>query len=240
MERKKYIFVILFLFSFFILNAQKTYKEFIYNSYVTGQMNVWKAVIDKMELNKTNNSKNLMELIEYQYGYIAWCIGNDKKSEAEEYLELASKNLEIVEQNGDYIALVYSYKSAFIGFEIGINPVKAPFLGGKSLEYSEKAIEINDKNLLILMNHASLMFYMPSFYGGDKQKAIDLYLKALENADLNSSKNNWLYLNLLTNIGNAYKEIEDKVNAKYYYEYALKVEPNFKYVKDELLPELSN
>ncbi len=48
----------------------------------------------------------------------------------------------------------------------------------------------------------------------------------------------WNYLSLLALIGQSYFAMEDYKNAKIYYEKALKVEPDFLYVKNKLLPEL--
>ncbi len=242
MERKKYILVVVLLFLNFSLLSQTAYKSSIYNAYVNGKMNVWKSVIDRMEKKKIISESYLLELVEFQYGYIAWCLGNDKKNEADDYLQRAINNLNKAEEIGANKAVVLSYKSAFVGFEIAISPPKAPFIGKKSLNYSKDAMKENDFIPIVLINYGNVLFHTPGFYGGDKNEAVKMFLKAKKNMESGSYnlKKDWLYLNLLTLIGKAYEDIEKPEKAKYYYEFALKIEPNFQYVKEDLLPQLEN
>jgi len=242
MERKKYLFIIVLLFFAVSVFSQTDYKSLIYDSYINGKMNVWKSVIDRMEKKKIISESYLLELVEFQYGYIAWCLGNDKKSEAEDYLQIATENLNKAEEIGANKAIVLSYKSAFVGFEIAISPPKAPFIGKKSLNYSKDAIKENSNIPIVLINYGNVLFHTPGFYGGDKNEAINMFLdakKKLESGSYNLKKD-WLYLNLFTLIGKAYEDIEKPEKAKYYYEFALKIEPNFQYVKEDLLPQLEN
>lgn len=241
MKHIKFSLLLVLLFVFSNLFSQKTSKQIIYDSYVSGKMNVWKGVVDKMEQNKINSTEYLLELVEYQYGYIAWCIGNDKKNEGNIYLQSAIENLQKAEELGADQAIINSYKSAFVGFEIGISPPKAPFIGKKSVEYSEKAMETGSQMPIVLINYGNLLAHMPGFMGGDKEEAIVNFIKAKKIMENNSfqTKHNWLYLNLLTLLGKVYQQVDDKERAKYYYEYALEVEPDFQYVKQDLLPSLS-
>ena len=50
-------------------------------------------LIDKMKNVNNNNPDYLLELVNYQYGYVAWCIGNNKNDEAKKYLDQAEKNI---------------------------------------------------------------------------------------------------------------------------------------------------
>lgn len=240
MKKQHYIFV-LFIFISIVSYSQNTYKSIIYKTYVEGKMNQWKAVIDKMETIKINSNNYLMELIEYQYGYIVWCLGNDKESEANNYLKLIKSNLEKVEElGGENESIILSYKSAFVGFEIRISMYKAPFIARKSSNYSEKAMNKGSQIPIVLINYGNLLLNSPSIYGGDKEKAIQIFLRAKKQFELTPelTNDNWLYLYLLTLIGKAYYKIEDTKNARKYYEFALEVEPDFKHVKENILPNL--
>lgn len=238
MERKKYIpIILLIIFANFYL--PKSDSQIIYDSYVKGDMKLWKKQIDKMN-KQADKKKKIKNLIEYQYGYIAYCVGTDKDDEAEKYLKLAYDNLDLYEKNNGDKSIINSYKSAFIGFKISIDTYKAPFLGQKALDFGEKSMEKGDKIPIVLMNYANMIFYMPKFYGGDKEKAIKYMhrAKSIIEKDIKLTKNNWLYLNVILTIAQSYEKIEDYKKAEYYYNYALLKEPNFKYVKDELLPNL--
>jgi hypothetical protein len=51
-------------------------------------------------------------------------------------------------------------------------------------------------------------------------------------------KNNWNYLSLLSLTAQSYEELNEFGKAQVIYEKALKFEPNFKWIKDELYPDL--
>lgn len=232
----------MFLMSIFFGFTLKTNDSGIYKAYISGKMTDWKSIIDKKEKDKKQTVDYLMELINYQYGYIAYNIGVDNDDEAEKYLTLAQANLTKAESLGAKKELIYTYKSAFIGFEIGMSPYKAPIIGFNSLDYSEKALKLNPKSPIVLINYANVMYYMPSMFGGDKNVAINKMLdaKKIMEADSTQIKGNWLYLNLLTLLGRSYQDLGNNKMAKYYYEYALKKEPNFTFVKNKLLPSVKS
>ena len=64
----------------FSITAQ--YKSEVYRAYINNQMSSWKSVIDKMQQETNQSDESLLELINYQYGYIGWCLGNDEKKQA--------------------------------------------------------------------------------------------------------------------------------------------------------------
>lgn len=237
MERKKnYTLTIIFLLTMLYSNA--SYKTDIYKAYISNRMDNWKSVIDNMENAKKAEKTYLLELVNYQYGYIAWCIGNDNDELAEDYLDLAEKNLEWLEDNGISPATVNAYKSAFYGFKIGISPIKAPFLGPKSINHSKLAMELDNTNPMGFIQYGNSQFYMPPVFGGSKKAALEHFLKALSlmKSDENETTNNWNYLSLLALIGQSYEKTEQLENAKIFYEKALEKEPHFLFVKDELYP----
>lgn len=237
MERAKFIIVLTFLF---IQNAFTSNQTEIYNAFINNKMDRWKAVIDRMEGLKNHDSAYLLELVNYQYGYIGWCMGNNRNSDARKYLEAADKNLEILESRSYSPSYVNFYKSAFYGFKIGLNVLKAPFIGPKSLMHAELAIEQDPGNPYAYIIFGSGNYYMPKGLGGSKKLAIEYYHKGerLMEADPESLKENWNYINLLATIGLAYEDTGDMLKAKYYYQKVLDFEPEFSWVKNELYPNL--
>jgi tetratricopeptide (TPR) repeat protein len=164
---------------------------------------------------------------------------NDKKS-AKKYLALAEKNLETLEKMGYSLAMVHAYKSAFWGFKIGISPIKAPFYGSKCLNHANESLNASNKNSFGLVQYGMAYFYMPAMFGGSKKTAVKHFLNALKlmEAKPNDLEHNWNYLNLLTLIGQSYEEIKEYEKSKIHFEQALKKEPDFLWVKKELMPEL--
>lgn len=241
MERSKYIigFKLLIVFS---LLANQNYKKIIYNAYINNNMQKWQQVINTMHYEKNKSDEYVLELLNYYYGYIGWCIGQKRIDEAEKYLNQAKKYLDILESKNYKLSTLCAYKSAFYGFELGISWYKAPILGPKSVSCAKDAIKYDNNNPLGYIEYGNTQYYMPSSFGGSKEKAIEYYKKAqqLMERDEFNIKENWNYINLLTRIGQAYLELENYQNAKLYFDKILNIEPNFTWVKDELYPKLKN
>jgi len=237
MERAKY-FIISILCVCWFSSIKADNKTEIYNAYLSNNMVKWKTIIDKMNLEKKKSNDFILELINYQYGYIAWCIGNKKEDDAETYLELAEKNVEYLEKQSYKLSYINSYKSALYGFELGLAWYKAPFIGPKSVDCAEKAMKLDKANPYGFLQYANAQYYMPETFGGSKTVAIDYYKKAQILMEKNSDDiiSDWNYLSLLTIIANAYTETKKYTLAKEYYDKILKIEPEFLWVKNELYP----
>lgn len=239
MERTKYFLLIVFsVFSFNYIIASN--KLEIYNAYLSNNMHVWKQTIDKMQHTRKKQNEFILELVNYQYGYIAWCIANKKEDEARKYINLAEKNITYLEKKKYRSSLLNAYRAAFYGFRIGLNTIKAPFLGPKSMDYAKLALQQDRNNWFAYLQYGNIQYYTPSIFGGSKTDAINSYLiaKELMEKDRNLNSNNWNYLNLLTTIATAYSDISYFHTAKKYYQEILNIAPEFTWVKNELYPEL--
>jgi len=241
MERKKAGLILLF-WVFTVSIMASGYKSDIYSAYITGNMDRWKAIIDEMDQVNNNSDAFIAELLNYQYGYIGWCIANGKKEEAGKYLDKAWKNVNTLESRKTMLSDVNAYRSALYGFKIGLNNLRAPFAGPKSVSCAEEAIRLDNRNPDGYIQYANALYYMPESFGGSKSAAIDNYVAAekLMEAKPEEIKEDWNYLGLLVIIGKAYMENGESEKAKLYFEKTLKTEPNFTWVRDELYPELLN
>lgn len=240
MERAKYrmTFLLIFIYGFAVMFASE--KSEIYEAYLNNRMDSWKIIIDRLEAEKSGSSEQLLELVNYQYGYIGYCIGIKKREEAKKYLALAEKNIEILEQRNYNPSYLNAYKCAFYGFKIGLNKITAPVNGLKSIEHAKKALEQDRDNYFAYIQYGNIQFYMPAAFGGSKKEGIEYFLKAKELIEKNPSDldSNWNYLSLLVIIGQSYTYIDDLNSARSVYENILKLEPGFLYVKNELYPGL--
>jgi tetratricopeptide (TPR) repeat protein len=239
MERSKYFITIFLLFISFS-NLKATYKSDIYNAFISNNMYKWKTIIDEMDRIQNKSNDLIMDLLNYQYGYIGWCIGNNRNKLAEEYIELGQKNIQILEKKNFKISMVNSYKSAFYGFRIGLNMFQAPFIGTKSIDCAKLAIKQDNKNPYGYIQYGNTEYYMPAMFGGSKNVALEYYEKAAKLMESNpvQAKDDWNYLTLLTTIARAYSELKYYNSAKLIYEKILRIEPRFLWVKNELYPDL--
>lgn len=231
----------LLLISFISLFSLSSYagneEKIIYNAYINDNMSIWKKTIDKMnsETNKTITRE--FELLNYEYGYIAWCLGKKKIDEANLYFKRGKERITKLEKFNKNPDLIYAYQSAFYGYQIGMNKIKAPFLGPKSMEAAKKSVALNTSNYFGYMQLGNIEYYMPSVFGGSKEKALDYYINAKKIMDKRNNKTDWNYLNLIAIIGITYQELGDWNNADIYYKLALKLEPGFKWVSKDLYPK---
>jgi tetratricopeptide (TPR) repeat protein len=241
MERPKHIICMILLLTSGFSSVSASWKRQIYDAYIHADMKQWKLVIDEMEKKKVLKRDYISELVNYQYGYIAWSTGTGKSSEARQYLGLAEKNLDWLNKNSKSDeSLVHAYHSAFYGFRIGLNKIMAPVHGQKSVTYAKRAIELDADNPMGYIQYGNSQFYMPAVFGGSKKTANEYYQKAQGIMEKNPSeiKYDWNYLNLMALIGQAFRDIGHISEAKKYYEKILDIEPAFLWVKNELYPEI--
>jgi tetratricopeptide (TPR) repeat protein len=238
MERKTNLFIIIVGLYPLISSGQNS--EAIYKAYIKGDMEKWKYSIDSLEniRNKTNNEK--LELINYQYGYIAWCINEKKINEAERYIAKAEELIDFLEKQPHSLSTIYAYKAAFVGFKIGISPYKAPLIGSQSLAFAKKSVALDSTNSIAYIQVGNIAYYTPKIFGGSKFEALQYYKLALHLMEKEScsANQNWNYLNLLAILIQAYFDTGQYNAAKKYCIKALTIEPEFDWVKNKLYPEI--
>ena len=239
MERAKY-FCLITLFAYSFVNVEASHKADIYKAYLSSDMTSWKKIMDQMDRQNNKSNAFILELLNYQYGYVAWCIAVKKDEEAEEYLKKGKDNISILEKNGYEMSWVEAYKSAFYGYRIGLAVYQAPFLGPKSVDCARQAMKLDARNPFGYIQYGNSQYYMPAIFGGSKTVAIEYYEKARKLMELDQEriKEDWNYLNLLSMIAMAYEKTEQYHTAKVCYEKILKIAPDFLWVKNKLYPEL--
>jgi tetratricopeptide (TPR) repeat protein len=239
MERKRSQIILIILSAIFTAANAGPGSE-IYSAYISGNMTAWKGVMDRMISGGIQGKAALLELTNYEYGYIGWCVGNKSYSEARKYLGLAERNLEILLQDTLHQSMVNSYKAAFYGYRISMNILSAPVLGLKSLESARMALKQDVNNAFAWVQSGNIEFYMPPVFGGSKAEALKYYLKALELMERHPGdlKENWNYLSLLVVITQSYYYLNDFQSAVGYLDKILAIEPHFVWVKDELYPQI--
>lgn len=131
-------------------------------------------------------------------------------------------------------------KLPFIGFEIGLSPSKAPFIGSESFSFAEQSLAIDSLNAFAYIQLGNIAFYTPRMFGGSKTEAMQHYNKAInlmKKADIQLNQN-WNYLNLLAKTINVYMKFEKYVIAKKICIKTLTFEPDFDWVKNDLYPQI--
>ncbi len=220
--------------------SESPYKKTIYSAFITHDMAKWENVIRTIEAtNATNTVDQKLELINYYYGYIGWLIGQKQFVRAEKLIPRGEKLINQVLSISPKNATAYSFKGSFIGFKIGIDKYRAVFLGPDSKNNINKALELDPQNVQAIIDKGNLLYYEPRLFGGDKKAALNYFLKGAKLMERNKETyENWVYLNLLTIIASASERSNQLAEAKLTYEKIIRSEPDIKWVKDELYPNL--
>jgi len=177
MERTFYLLVFSFVFGVFTSYGQANYS--IYHAYISGNMNAWKTTLDSLYGVPKKTNQEQLDLINFQYGYIAWCIDNERDSEATAYLRKAEGLLTQLEKQKINPSMLHAYTAAFVGFKIGLAPYKAPFIGPASADHANQSVLADSTNAFGYVQLGNVAFYTPQVFGGSKTEAINYYLKAL-------------------------------------------------------------
>ncbi len=224
------------------LNAQKVdFERVFYEAYISGHMADWVAGMKQLEADVTafRVEDGLFELTLAHYGYIGYCIGNDRKKEARQYLKQGAEYLSLFMEKFPNRPEAYAFKSGFYGFEMGLAGYKALVLGPRSVAALNNAAALDSSNVYYLVEKGNQMFYMPAFIGGDKQVALHFYSRAVERMEGEKSfgKKNWYYLNILVVLAQSYEATGQIKEALGVFKKILAFEPEFQWVRDELFPD---
>jgi len=241
MERKIYLIPLLF-FSSMVMAQSVLPGELIYRAYVRGDMTLWKRTVDRLHGMPVMSSGQMLELVNYLYGYTAWTISEGNSREARRYIQIAEAYLDTLDSRRYMPADVLAYRSALIGYRINLSPLSAPVLGPRSFRYAREALEMNPQSYIAQIQMGHIYFYAPSTFGGDKAEAIRCYLRALQLYRQQNPRtaNDWNYLSLLVAIGQAYEATGRRETARQFYQRALNIAPDFVWVREVLLPGLNN
>ncbi len=221
--------------------AVKLDHDAFFNDYLTSNIHKWGDRIDEvLEYdNKQLTQRNMLEVSNYLYGYIAVLLDEEKDKKAKEYLERWELILDDMEKVDSLRPYVYVYRCSVCAYKITLSSIKAISLGPKAMNYIDKALELEPNNPLAVGLKGNMLFYMPKAFGGDKHEALELYLRTMklfpENLD---PLFRWNKCGIMLCIAQAYEKTDQLDKAIEYCEQILLVQPNFSYIKNEYLPQL--
>ncbi|MBC8216103.1 MAG: tetratricopeptide repeat protein [Candidatus Marinimicrobia bacterium] len=166
---------------------------------------------------------------------------SDKKS-ALKYLNNGIDHLnEVIKLNKDF-ADGYGLLSSLYGEKMGIQPWTGIMYGSRSSTLIRKAIQLEPENPRLYMIQGTSSMFTPEKWGGSKERAKELYLKA---AELFKSDNpsplmpDWGKSDIYAWLGQLEEKFGNYDQAKAYYEQALVVDPENNWVKHQLMTRLT-
>ena len=231
----------LFLVSCFTeTRAQKSqnYTRQLYETYVNDQMQEWERIIENMEkaYEDTGDQPLLYELCFTYYGYIGYLISLEEDKAAKNMLSSAMKRANELEEAMVDKPEVLALQGALIGYRIILSKFSSMFLGPKALRYIKTAYDTGENCFNCQTEMGNMKFYTPKFLGGSKTEALPFYEEAvriIENSRLKTDRD-WIYMNTVLLLANAYKETGQADKACELYEELLAYEPKAQWIREDL------
>lgn len=214
------------------------YGQRLYHAYIADQMDRWRVIISEMdrEYENTDDPTLLYDLCFAYYGYTGYLISEEKEKEAKEVLDKAMKRTDVLERVLDGRHDVLALKGALMGYRLILSKFSAMFLGPKALKYIKAAYESTDVCFNCNIEMGNMKFYTPKILGGSKTEAIPHYKKAvalLETSELKTDRN-WIYINTVLLLANAYRETGQPELACQLYRQVLEYEPAADWIRKDL------
>jgi tetratricopeptide (TPR) repeat protein len=247
MERQKNRFnmkkiLLIILFSVLVSSTygqnRNTYKQRLYASYIGEQIDQWKGIISEMNQTyaRTDDPMLLYDLCFAYYGYIGYLLSKEEEKAAKTELKDAMKKSDMLEETLPDRPEVFALQGAFLGYRIVLSKFSSLFLGPKALKYINKAYESSNTCFNCNTEMGNMRFYTPKFLGGSKTEAIQYYKKGveiLETSELKTERD-WIYMNTVLLLANAYLETDQQELACKLYEQLLEYEPKADWIRKDL------
>ena len=247
------IAAILFLLTSIILLAQqesvnsliekgRVLSKEAYFQYNTNQMIEAHSVFEKAyNLDKSNILPLYYEtLVDYKILEMSMRQGGD--SLFNKYYENALNNADTLGANKDFSADGKILAAAIYMMKIATSPMSAVALSPKIHSLLDQAQSTNADKPYSYVIRGMMFFNTPKMFGGSFEDALKNFNRAaklFENDENENTTNpDWGYAETLGWIGRTQEELKNKDAARFAYQKALEVEPDYGWVKYLLLPNL--
>jgi tetratricopeptide (TPR) repeat protein len=217
--------------------------KMIYRAFISEEMDLWRRAMDILEKEhlRSGDINILYELMLARYGYIGYSLGTGNETVAREQIAMAEEQIGELSLHREFESSASAIQAALFAYRIAMAPWRALFWGRRSMNLINDAIENDPGNPHGWIEHGNAMFYAPRSLGGSKHEAIKSYTKAIMLLEAEMKEiHRWLYLNTLVGLAKSYMDTGNRSMALTTYRKALEFEPDFKWVRDRLLPELLN
>jgi len=217
-------------------------KHIFYKAYLTSNTSLWQEGINKLKAQYENSPDNydlLLNIARAENGLLRSSIYNKDKGTFKKFIRITEKNVDILLQHNDEWVDALVLKAGIYTMKMAFSPIKAMTLGPKILKYTNLAYEINNNKPSVITLKASMKLHAPSAFGGDVNEAIKLFEKTIKLYESNPDQldYNYQYLNALGMQGMALLKAGKKDEAIKVFHKSIKLEPDFIWVKNVLLPE---
>jgi tetratricopeptide (TPR) repeat protein len=206
-------------------------------AYLELQPDLWLQGIEMARSLSDQNNSHLLQARGY-FGLLNTALAKEDRKLFNQHAATAEKLFaELIKLPGSTGSLGMAFQGALYGWKIAFSPVKGMFLGPKSQDILDKACASNSNHPEAMIRKGASLLFSPAVFGGDINKAIEYYRKGIVAYEKVDNTGNWLYLDALAWLGQAYQSAGLPEKSMDVYRKALQVEPEFQWVKQVLLPE---
>ena len=215
------------------MTTEKIEQQF-FNAYIKNSIPAWKISLSQLENNQDESLQLL--LAKSYYGAAGTGMGSQNEDFTAEMLDKAAILTKSILEKDKKSAEANALLSAVYGMKIALSPIKGMLLGSKSSNAAAKGIKLAPENPFTNYVQGINLYHTPAMFGGDIKESINHLEKSKNSYEKAAKTNSWEYLNLLAFLGQAYHKEGLYEKAKATYETALKIAPDFAYIKMGLLP----
>lgn len=185
----------------------------------------------------SNSSEDLLLLCYAYYGRIGNCLSKRNKEHGEKILDLAIACAEKLSQDEPFESLAMSLLAGYYGMSIAFAPMTGMYLGPKSDDQISKSLKLDPENAFAWLQKGSSQYNTPRIFGGSVTKSIDSFKKSIVCFDADQSMPEWMKIEAMVWLGQAYHYQEEYQNAHDVYQEILEIVPGFEWVEDVLMPK---
>lgn len=217
--------------------------DLMYQAYITQKKEFWKKSVELATVEfkqKPTDVHAQLNVGVAHYGLLLSTMSTNDEDLFDDYVSATKDRLEEMIDRHATAAEGKGLLSAVLGLQIAYSPMKGMLLGGKSSNLAADAKEMAPRSPLAWRFYGINKLYTPSSFGGDIQEAVLALEKSIALFESTAISKNWLYLDTLALLGQAYAKAGEKAKAIATYEKALASEAGFTYAKDLLAKATKN
>ncbi len=228
------------------LNAQenkiKQWEEKAFQAYENSSIFMWKQLATQADqvLSKASADKeSKIAAIKLKYGLLYGCLSNQDKDTYEQYLEKTLEQMNTLLEKYPKSSDLYCISAALMSIQMGFTPMKGMTLGSLSGKHIDQSIKLDSLSAMAWRQYAGSKYFTPKMWGGDIEEAIKKYEYSIKLYEKQNLTQDWTYVDAIVWLGIAYRKVGKTEKAKAAFEKALTIAPEFGWVKNQLLPSVS-
>ncbi|WP_157472076.1 tetratricopeptide repeat protein [Neolewinella persica] len=218
-------------------DQQATLQTEARKAYLNNDLDDWDKVLATAHA-LPDTPDNQLSTARLAFGAAGAAMAHQSDEHLTTYLDLMEASLDEFWKTDKKHPAAHGLYSAYLGMLIAQSPMKGMLYGSKANKYAAKGVNFGPTSQEAQYCLGSYLFYTPTTWGGDPQKAVEHLKAAAATAPADQASCDWFHLQTLALLGQAQAKTGDTQAARMTYLQALKLEPEFAYVKNVLLPGL--